>query len=300
VPVFVLLALPGCDRPPLSTNGVVGVFGGVGLAGGEFNYPRGITIGPDHCVYVVDKSARVQRFSSEGVFETGWRMPEFEAGKPVGLKAHPDGRIFIADTHYHRVIVYDRDGHELARFGSHGRGAGEFELPTDVAFDADGNVYVAEYYGNDRITKWSADLKFMSVLVSGEIDGKPLARPAGIDFDAEQTLWCADACNHRILRFDRQGRLLARFGELGDGPGQMRYPYDLAVVPDALGGGILVCEFEGNRLQWFSKDGKSLRTWGSVGRELGQVWMPWGVAVGADGRIYVVDSYNSRVQIIRP
>jgi DNA-binding beta-propeller fold protein YncE len=283
----------------LSPNGVVGVFGGVGLGGGDFNYPRGITIGPDRCVYVVDKSARVQRFSSEGVFETGWRMPESEFGKPVGLKAHPDGRIFIADTHYHRVIVYDRDGQELARFGSLGRGDGEFELPTDVAFDADGNVYVAEYYGNDRITKWSADLKFAGVFVAGAVDGKALARPAGIDFDDEQTLWCADACNHRILRFDHQGRLLARIGAFGDAPGQMRYPYDLAVVPASAGGGVLVCEFEGNRLQWFSKEGKSLRTWGAVGREIGQLWMPWSVAVGADGRVYVVDSYNSRVQIIR-
>ncbi len=294
---LIVLALVGCDPPPLTPNGVVGVFGGIGLGHGEFNYPRGIDVAPDGCVFVVDKSARIQRFSGEGAFETAWTMPERFKGKPVGLTVHPDGRLFVPDTHYHRVMVFDRDGRELARFGTHGRGDGEFELPTDVAIADDGTIYVSEYYGNDRITRWSPEFEFRGVLAAGEVGGKPLARPESIAIDAEQTIWCADACNHRLLRLDRDGNLLTQFGHFGDGPGELRYPYSVTVTPEET---LLVCEYEGSRLQWFTKEGRSIRTWGSNGREVGHLWLPWGAAVAADGRVYVVDSYNSRVQIVRP
>ncbi|UCG17841.1 MAG: SMP-30/gluconolactonase/LRE family protein [Phycisphaerales bacterium] len=287
----------GCDPPALTPTGVRAVFGTQGLGPGAFVYPRAIAVGPDRGIYVVDKSARVQRFSPEGEFETLWNMPQRKAGKPVGIWVGPDGRVYVADTHYSRVIVYDRDGRELARFGQPGTGDGEFMLPTDVVVDADGFIYVSEYNGNDRITRWSPDYKFVSVVVAGKVAGQALARPAAMDIDAEQTLWVVDACNHRILRLDCSGRLLACFGEMGEGAGQMRYPYDISVTPQ---GTIMVCEYGNSRLQWFAMDGTPLGTWGSRGRKLGQLWAPWGAAVGSDGNICIVDSLNSRIQIVRP
>ena len=77
-------------------------------------------------------------------------------------------------------LVVDGDGNEVGRFGEEGSGPGQFGLPTDVAIDAKGFIYVSEYGGNDRITKWSADLQFVCVLVSGEVAGQPLRRPAAV------------------------------------------------------------------------------------------------------------------------
>jgi len=291
-----LAGLTGCEPPEATSDGVIGVFGEVGLGPGAFSYPRAITAEPNGSVFVVDKNGRVQRFNAEGEFETFWRMPESEQGKPVGLTAHPDGRIFVADTHYHRVMIFDRDGRILGSFGSEGDGDGQFRLPTDVAVDAEGFIYVSECQGNDRISKWSADLKYLASFGQAPIDGMRLSRPAGIDIDDEQTLWVADACNHRIVRFSLAGEVLAMFGSFGSGPGQLRYPYDLSVSPE---GEIMVCEYEGNRLQWFSKDGRSLRRWGRAGRKPGELFAPWGATYGPGGRVYIVDSLNSRVQIIR-
>lgn len=287
----------GCDPPPLTSTGVVQVFGEMGMGPGAFSYPRAITVSADGTLFIVDKTARIQRFDADGVFETSWRMPEWEAGKPVGLYVHSDDRVFVADTHYHRVVVYDRDGNEVGRFGEEGSGPGQFGLPTDVAVDAKGFIYVSEYGGNDRITKWSADLQFVSVLVTGEVAGQPLRRPAALIIDGEQTLWIADACNHRIVRLDLQGKVLTVFGELGKEPGQLRYPYDIDVD---VGGNVLVCEYGNCRLQWFDSAGRSLRVWGEPGREIGQLNSPWGANRGRDGRIYVLDSLNARVQVIRP
>lgn len=287
----------GCDPPPLTDNGVIGIVGGVGLGPGEFSYPRAIAAEPNGSIFAVDKAGRVQRFSADGTFETSWYMPAYKKGKPVGLSVHPDGRVFFADTHYSRVLITDRDGTVLNSFGREGTGDGEFRLPTDVTFDTEGFIYVSEYLENDRITKWSPDLVFVKAFGTEPIDGRRLRRPAGIDIDDEQTLWVADACNHRLVRFSLDGELLATVGSFGDEPGELRYPYDLCVSPE---GTIMVCEYGGNRLQWFSKDGQSLRIWGRSGRAPGKLSAPWGATYGPGGNVYVVDSLNSRIQIVRP
>jgi DNA-binding beta-propeller fold protein YncE len=288
-------ALAGCEPPPLTDNGVVGVFGGTGMAEGYLSYPRAIAAAPDGSIFVVDKSARVQRFSPDGKFETGWVMPEYSKGKPVGLSVHPDGRLFVADTHYNRVTVFDRDGKLLGHFGTEGTGDGQFMLPTDVAFDARGFIYVGEYGGNDRISKWSPGLHYVAAFGDQPINGARLSRPAGLAIDDEQTLWVADACNHRIVRFSLDGKVLKVFGEFGPSAGQVRYPYDITAAPDQT---IMVCEYEGNRLQWFAKDGRSVGTWGQPGRRPGELFAPWGATYGAGGRVYVLDSLNNRVQIV--
>lgn len=287
----------GCKPSTLTENGVVAIVGELGLRDAAFSYPRAVATASDGVFFVADKSGRIQRFAADGAFETYWDMPAFAAGKPVGLSVHPDGRLFVADTHYSRVCVFDRDGGVLAMFGQHGTGDGEFLLPTDVAFDALGNIYVAEYQGNDRISKWSSDFEFMESFGNGPIEGERLRRPAGIVIDEEQTLWIADACNHRIVHMDLDGSVLDVIGEFGDAPGQLRYPYDIDLAPD---GSILVCEYEGNRLQWFTKKGESIRVWGRPGRAPGELFAPWGAAYGPNGRIYIVDYLNHRVQIVQP
>lgn len=287
----------GCDRTTDPVDHVLGIIGGPGFAPGKFSYPRAIAAEQGGSFFIADKTGRIQRFDADGVFELGWTMPEIARGKPVGMKVHPDGRLFVADTHCHRVMVFDRDGVALTAFGNEGVGDGEFQLPTAIAFDRDGFIYIGEYYVNDRITKWSPDLQFVKVISDRPIDGKRVSRPAGLDVDAEQTLWVADACNHRILRLSLDGDVLAVFGSFGDEPGQLRYPFDIRVTPENT---LLVCEHEGNRLQWFSKEGRSLRIWGRGGRKPGELFAPWGVACGTRERVYVVDSLNNRVQIVEP
>lgn len=281
----------------VSPDGVINMFGGVGFGPGEFVYPRAIAAEPDGAVFVVDKNGRIQRFNADGEFEIFWKMPETKKGKPVGLSIHPDGRLFVADTHYYRIMIFDRDGQFLDSFGREGSGDGEFQLPTDIAFDAEGFIYVSEYQGNDRITKWSPDLQFVKALGEEPIHGKRLSRPAAIDIDDKQTLWIADACNHRIVRMSLDGEVLSTFGGFGSEPGELRYPYDLDVTPE---GNILICEYEGNRLQWFSPEGQSLKIWGRSGRKPGELFAPWGATYGPKDRVYIVDSLNSRIQMIQP
>jgi len=289
-----LSAAGGC-RPSIPSAQPDLVFGETGLGPGEFSYPRAIAAAPDGTVFIVDKSGRIQRFSADGRFEAGWRMSEYQAGKSVGMAVHPDGRLFVADTHYHRVIVFDREGNELARFGRAGDGPGEFRLPTDVAFDRAGHVFVSEYGGNDRISRFTPALEYEFSFGGSDCESGGLVRPAGMVVDAENTLWVADACNHRVCHFDSEGKFLGTFGAMGRLEGELRYPYDIDVTPD---GRLLVCEYGNNRLQWFSVTGETQGVWGGAGREIGRLSIPWGAAYGASGRLYVLDSGNNRVQVI--
>ncbi len=289
-----LLVVGGCDRPEADGLLPVLTFGGQGLGPGQFVYPRAIALAPDGCVFVVDKTARIQRFSGDGEFETSWQMPEWEAGKPTGLFVDRRGRVLVADTHYHRVMIYDRDGHELGRFGTRGTGPGQFELTTDVAEDDAGGLYVSEYGGNDRISRFSADGVYMGSFGGPGSGPAALQRPQGLVWDPQGWLWVTDATHHRVCRFSPDGRLLGSFGEMGAGPGQLKYPYGLALRPD---GTLLVSEFGNNRVQRFDRSGASLGIWGGTGREPGRFLGPWGVAAGPGGRVYVLDSGNNRVQV---
>lgn len=291
--VLLLALTTGCNRYG-EPGEVLGVFGETGLGQGEFSYPRALAIHPDGRVYVVDKSGRIQRFASDGAWELQWSMPEYVNGKPCGITFAPDGRLFVADTHYARVMVFDADGKRLASFGSLGRGDGQFLLPTDVAFGPDGHIYVGEYGGNDRISKFTADFEFVTSFGEPDSGEAALLRPAGLVFDPQGRLWVADACNHRLCVFDRDGKLLQTVGQFGQAPGDLNYPYDIDLLKDDT---LLVCEYGNNRLQRFDLSGQSLETWGTVGRKPGQLNRPWGAA-GAEHRIYVVDSGNNRVQIV--
>ena len=293
---LLLAVVASCGERGLGGRRPDTIFGDRGLGPGQFVYPRALATAPDGCVFVVDKSARIQRFSPEGEFETGWQMPEWEAGKPTGLTVDDRGRVLVADTHYHRVLIFDRDGHELARFGSLGEAPGEFMYPTAVAVDREGWLYVSEYGGNDRITRFTPDFEPIESFGGQDAGESALLRPQAMTFDAQGTLWVADACHHRICRFSRTGELLGSFGRPGRGPGQLQYPYDLAIADD---GTLLVCEYGNNRVQRFDLGGCSLGLWGEPGRKPGQLAYPWGVALGVNGWLYVLDSGNDRVQVLK-
>lgn len=271
------------------------VFGSTGMGPGEFSYPRAIARGTDDRFYIVDKAARVQCYDKHGRFLFDWRMPDHLAGKPTGLGVGPDGRVYVADTHYFRVVVFEPDGTYLTEFGCEGEGPGQFIMPTDVAVSPTGEIYVSEYGGNDRISKFSPDFEHLLSFGGPDAGAAQLQRPQELYADADGSLWVADACNHRICHFSPEGELLDSFGRNGNGLGELRFPYGLDRLSD---GTFVVCEYGSNRVQRFSAAGQSLGTWGRAGRGQGELAYPWAVAVGSDDQVWIVDSGNNRVQVI--
>jgi hypothetical protein len=313
---LVLMGIVGCDGDSGQAREakVAGIMGRTGRGEGEFLYPRAIDISAEGDIFVVDKTGRIQRFDREGEFVREFDMPLVEAGKPTGMSLGPDpstsslrlrsgrsgqgGRLYVADTHYHRVVVFDQGGRMVDEWGSFGKDDGCFIYPTDVAFAGRGDaerIFVSEYGGNDRISVFDNKGGWLFSFGSWGSGEGEFSRPSAMCVDEGRgRLYVADACNHRIAVYDLEGNIKMYFGEAGTGKGQLGYPYDLALMP---GGDIIVCEFGNNRLQLFGADGVSKGVYGRCGRKAGELAYPWGVAVDDRGRVLVVDAGNNRVQI---
>jgi len=294
-----VFGLIGCDSESNATDGpeIVNVFGGTGRGRGEFMYPRAIDIAPDGSLFIVDKTGRIQRFDPEGKFLGAFQMPRVEAGKTIGLICATNCNLYVAYTHYHRVLIFSHDGKIIGEFGRFGQEEGCFIYPTDVAFSGDGRIFVSEYGGNDRISVFSEKGDFLYCFGAPGSGPGDFARPAALCVDKPRgRLYVADACNHRIAIYNFDGELFGHIGSAGRAAGQLRYPYDLALLSE---GTLVVCEYGNNRLQLFSPDGRSLGVHGRPGRRLGELAYPWGLAVDNRGCVFVVDAGNNRIQVWR-
>ena len=286
-----LLTLAGCGDP----NEPDAIWLRTGAGPGQVVYPRCIDYSAkDDTFYVVDRLARVQHIDEDGEYLGHWTMPDAQNGKPTGVTVGPDGNVYLADTHYQRVMVYAPDGRHLRQWGEQGKGPGQFIYPTDVAFDEKGNVFVSEYGDNDRIQVFTPAGTFLYAF------GKPgrgpgeLARPQSMVID-DGLVYVTDASNHRISVFRTDGTFVRTMGSIGAGLGQFRWPYGLA--RDGRGN-LVVCEFGNNRVQLIDKDtGRGLKVWGGPGRAPGELAYPWAVAVDKRGRIVTVDAGNNRLQV---
>ena len=129
--------------------------------GARIPAPRGLFSDEDDNVYVLDDAGRVLIYSSDGKVQKTWHMPEYSAGRPEGIVRLNDGRIAVADTHYHRVVLFDGDGNVDSMFGEYGSEHGQFVYPVAIAEDPNGYLYVGEYGEQQRIQKFEADGKFI-------------------------------------------------------------------------------------------------------------------------------------------
>ncbi|UCC78645.1 MAG: hypothetical protein JSW64_10215 [Candidatus Zixiibacteriota bacterium] len=104
-----------------------------------------------------------------------------------------------------------------------------------------------------------------------------------------------DALNYKIKRFDGDGNLEFSFGEEGNGPGTFSRPKGIAMDNE---NHVYVVDNIFDNVQVFDKAGKLLLVIGSGGQSPGQFWSPAGIDI-VDNTIYIADTFNNRVQILR-
>ena len=195
-----------------------------------------------------------------GQLPTGWSYGDVTA---IAVNSRDD--VFVFTRSPHPVIVFDRDGHFL---GSWGEGI--------------------------------------------------FSRAHGITITVGDVVWCTDDKDHTVRKFSSDGRLLQTLGTPGQpsdtgyrtaaganalltikrGAGPFNRPTRLAMAPS---GELYVSDGYGNaRVHRFTGDGQLIQSWGEPGNAPGQFNLPHSVWVHTDGRVFVCDRENDRVQIFSP
>jgi sugar lactone lactonase YvrE len=123
--------------------------------------------------------------------------------------------------------------------------------------------------------------------------------PIGIAINPADEILITDHYNNRVQRFDREGKLLDYFAVLPN-PGGIALDKAgntyLSHFPTAVGSKVV----NPDRLTVYSPAGKLLHEWGKTGTGPGEFSYPGGMAIAPDGRVYVADQTNHRMQMLDP
>jgi sugar lactone lactonase YvrE len=286
----------GCDRPAEGKTMPLTVVRThvLPVVGAALPTPRALAMTPTDDLLVLDDKGRVLVYGPSGTLDRSWEMPAHEVGNPEGIVMLRDGNIAVADTHYHRVVIFDDQGGVVRMFGEEGEGPGQFIYPADVTQDPDGFVYVSEYGGNDRVQKFTVSGEFVTQFGTVGTGPGQFQRASGLLWH-DQTLYVADAINNRVQAYRDDGTFLRVVTDATEGG--LNYPYELALGQDAT---LYVVEYKAGRVTRLTLDGTELGRYGETGRGVGQFWTPWGLAVASDGRIFVADTGNRRLVELSP
>lgn len=200
----------------------------------HFGWINGLAIDDSDRLFVSDgKMKRVLVFNPKHELEA--QIAEGLAD-PVGLAIDNENRfLYVVDEQQDQVVVYDADSlKELRRIGTSGKKhtlntPGDFGGATNVAVDADGNIYVTDTM-NSRVEIFDADGHFISTFGTAGDGPGYLFRPKGIAIDCDGHIWVADQYQDRLQVFNREGQLLTYIGDThANGPGQFKALVGVAI-----------------------------------------------------------------------
>ena len=175
--------------------------------------------------------------------------------------------------------------------GGKGTGKGEFDSPTGIAVDRNGNFLVADT-NNGRIEKFSPTGIFLDIIGTKGSGQGQLSAPNDVAVDHDGNIYVTDAGNHRVQKLSADGKLIAEWK--GPGPG-FYGPRRIAIGAD---NSIYVVDQGHTRVVKFAPNGEVLTVWGTKGSGDGQFDDPASVAVDPTGnKVYVADPRNKRIQV---
>ena len=128
------------------------VIGERGKDPGQVDQPCDVIGDPTGEVWVSDcVNGRIQLFSPDGAFKLQFSIPASDPLNGSRLALSPDQTLYVTSPPTHRILKFSRTGQPLGDFGSEGRDAGQFRLPTNITFSGT-SIWVADT-ANGRILK---------------------------------------------------------------------------------------------------------------------------------------------------
>jgi NHL repeat len=216
-----------------------------------------------------------------------------------GVRVDPQDNVWIVDRASRMVVKFDRTtgrvlltlGRRPEAIGERGSSSGSgvfgrssgppgtgvpgdnFNQPTDVAWDAAGNIFVSDGYGNARVAKFDKNGKFVKSWGQTGTENGQFNAPHSIAVDARGNVYVADMGNQRIQVFDNNGTFKSAIANVGApraiciSPGDHQYLYSSNSNPTEdpfLNGEIYKMELDGTVVGKFGTAGKQFKEFGMV------------------------------------
>lgn len=246
----------------------------------------------------------VQVYDADGKFLRGF-------GQDVIAKAHhikigPSGDIWVTDIENHIVVRFNPQGNVrmiLGTSGEAGTDESHFDQPTDIAITPDGDIFVADGYGNSRVVHFDVDGQFVKAWGEKGTEPGQFDTPHAIALDPEGRLLVADRSNARVQVFNQSGEFL---GQLNNSV----VPWGFSITAQ---GNVWICGSsamplrEGDEmlgvppkdqlLLKLTPTGRLLQLWTvPLGDNPGQLNWVHAVSEDSQGNLYVGDIMGERAQ----
>lgn len=306
----------------------------------RFHYPAAVANDRSGNIYIVDRGNHtIRKATPAGVVTTLAGAPSQTGGTNGtgsaarfgfigGLAFDSAGNLFVSDTDHHRirkitpaaVVSTFAGGTAALNWGSDdGTGdAARFYNPNGLAFDKDGNLYVADTFNNAvrKITPGAA----VSTLQASFTDGgtwpssEKFSGPRGLTFDAAGTLYVADTGNNMLRKIEAGGKastlagLMTGLGQSIDGTGsaaRFYYPWSAAVDR---AGNVFVADRDSHTIRKVTPAGV-VTTFAGRADAPGYVegsgtatrfYKPDALVIDSSDNLYVSDTFNHVVRKITP
>ena len=188
------------------------------LPGWAMGAVSGVAVGPDGLLYVIQRGPGADPiliFDLQGQLLRSWGKGDFTL--PHSLRIDQHGDVWAIDAGSSNIIKYSPAGKKLLTISVEPvpNTDSPFRGVTDVAFAPDGDLFITDGYGNDRVLEYTADGTKVRQWGAPGAGAGQFHLPHAIQVSSTGVIYVADRENGRIELFDLSGRYLRDFADVG-------------------------------------------------------------------------------------
>ena len=227
------------------TGSHLATYGRHGNATDEFQLLADVACDTNGQIFALDhQAASVKVFDSKGTFLRAWSTP-FPYSLPSDIWID-ENKAYVVDGGS-QVAVLSLLGEPEALWGEQGSEPGRLLRVGAVATVKDGTVVLADW-GNKRLQRFTDTGTFLSAIDISLLSTAEYWLDNDLSIDCDDYIYLTDRENNQILKLNLAGELVARWGQAGNGTGELLDPIGVAVNA---WGTVYVAEHDNYRIQQF-------------------------------------------------